>query len=162
MVKARPRVRIGWATGLLAAWTITRTVLFWRVIWRTRDTLPDTSAALLAGAFICGLYYFAGALVFPDEIKGRTGLDDYFDQEKGKAIGALLAAITLAYALRPAVIGWSSWSYMQWPDWLGLAIIFTAGPVAMLTRRRAIAIASLGALVSFDVLAAVARALWPI
>jgi hypothetical protein len=49
VVKARPRVRSGLATGLLATWTITRTVLFWRVIWRTRDTLPDNSASLLAG-----------------------------------------------------------------------------------------------------------------
>src|SRR3954453_18655713 len=78
VVKARPRVRIGWATGLLATWTITRTVLFWRVIWRTRDALPDASASLLAGTLICGLYYFAGALVFPDSLEDRNSLDDYF------------------------------------------------------------------------------------
>src|SRR3954469_1822220 len=73
-VKRRPQLNIGWGTGLLAAWTVTRTVLFWRIIWRTRDTLPDTSAALLAGTLICGLYYFAAALVFPDEIEARTSL----------------------------------------------------------------------------------------
>src|SRR6476620_7746555 len=64
-VKARPRVRIGWATGLLATWIITRTALFWRLIWRTRETFPDSSAALLAGVLVCGLLYIAGALVFP-------------------------------------------------------------------------------------------------
>src|SRR3954447_22795682 len=95
VVKARPPVRLGWATALLATWTMTRTVSFWRVIWRARDVIPDSSAALFAGSLICGLYYFAGALVFPSQIEGRTGLDDYFDQEKTKAIGALMAAITL-------------------------------------------------------------------
>jgi hypothetical protein len=161
VVKARPRVRIGWATGLLATWTVTRTVLFWRVIWRTRETLPDTSATLLAGTLICGLYYFAGALVFPNELDGRTGLDDYFAQEKAKVIGALLAAITLAYALRPVVIGWASWSYMEWLDWTGIAIIYTAAPLAMLTKRHRFAVAGLSILVAFDLLGALERALWP-
>jgi hypothetical protein len=161
-VKRRPRLAIGWGTGLLATWTVTRTVLFWRVIWRTRDTLPDTSVALLAGTLICGLYYLAGSLVFPGEIDGRTGLDDYFAQEKAKVIGALLAAMTLAYGLRPAVLGWESWSYMEWRDWLALAIIFTAGPVAMLTRRRGVAIGALAVLVASDLLGSVARTLWPV
>jgi hypothetical protein len=162
IAKARPRVRVGWATSLLATWTITRTIAFWRLIWRTRDTLPLSSATLLAGTLICGLYYFAGALVLPNDSAGRTGLDDYFDEEKAKVIGALLAAMTLAYLLRPAVIGWESWSYMRWLDWSGLAIIYTFGPIAMLTKRRGLAIGALAALVGFDILAALARALWPI
>src|SRR3954451_4793953 len=162
VVKERPPVQIGWATGLLATWTIMRTVLFWRVIWRTRDALPDTSGALLAGTLICGLYYFAGALVFPTKLEGRTSLDDYFAQEKSKAIGALLAAIALAYGLRPAVLGWASWSYMRWLDWIGLAIIFGAAPVAMLAKRRGVAVASLAVLVGWDVLTSLGRALLPI
>jgi len=161
-VKARPKVRIGWATGLLATWTITRTALFWRFIWRTRDSFPDSSAALLAGVLICGLMYFALALVFPDEPQGRTSLDDYFMQEKAKAIGALLAATALAYVLRPALLGWASWSYMKWLDWIGLAIIFSAGPLAMLTKRRGLAIGCLGLLVADNVLGPVARAIWSI
>jgi hypothetical protein len=161
-VKARPKVRIGWATGLLATWIITRTALFWRLIWRTRDTFPDSSAALLAGVLVCGLVYFAGALVFPDELHGRSDLDDYFMQEKAKAIGALLAATALAYVLRPLVIGWASWNYMKWLDGLGLVIIFSAGPVAMLTKRRWLAIGSLAVLVADGVLGSVARAIWQI
>jgi hypothetical protein len=161
-MKARPKVRIGWATGLLATWTITRTALFWRLIWRTRDTFPDSSAALLGGVLICGLFYFAGALVFPDALDGRTGLDDYFMQEKAKAIGALLAAEALSYALRPALLGWASWSYMGWLDWSGLAVIFGAGSVAMLTKRRELAIGSLVVLVADGLMASVARAILPI
>jgi len=161
-VKARPRVRIGWATGLLATWIITRTALFWRLIWRTRETFPDSSAALLAGVLVCGLLYIAGALVFPDGMHGRTVLDDYFMQEKAKAIGALLTATALAYALRPLVLGWASWNYMRWLDWLGLVIIFSAGPVAMLTKRRTVAIVSLAVLVADSLLGPVVRAIWSI
>ena len=162
VVKERPGVRIGWATGLLATWTVMRTVLFWRIIWRTRDALPDTSAALLAGTLICGLYYFAGTLVFPNKLEGWTSLDAYFAQEKSKALGALLAATALAYALRPAVLGWGSWSYMNWSDWTGIAIIFSAGPVAMLAKRRAVAIAALAVLVGHDLLFSLARSLWSV
>ena len=139
-----------------------RALLLWRVIWRTRETLPDTSVSLLAGALICGLYYFAGALVFPDTIEGRTGLDDYFEEEKSKAIAALLAAMVLAYSLRSAVLGWASWSYMRWPDWLSLALIFGAGTIAMLTKRRRVATACLAVLVATDLLISVARTLWSI
>ncbi len=161
VVKARPPVRIGWATGLLATWTVTRTVLFWRVLWRTRNALPESSVVLLVGVLICGLYYFAGALIFPDALEGRTSLDDYFAQEKAKAIGALLAAIALAYLLRPAVLGWASWSYMRLPDWLGFPIMFGAGSVAMLTRRPKVAVGCLVALVGYDVIASLGRAfLW--
>ena len=161
-LKARPRVRIGWATALLATWTVMRTALFWRLIWRTRNAFPDSSAALLAGVLICGLFYFAGALVFPDALEGRTGLDDYFMEEKAKAIGALLAADALAYALRPALIGWASWSYMDWLDWSGLAFIFGAGSLAMLTKRRGLAIGSLAVLVADILFSSVARAIWSI
>ncbi len=161
-VKARPKVRIGWATGLLATLTIARMALVWRLIWRTRDTFPDSSTALLAGVLICGIYYFAGALVFPDELQGRTDLDAYFMQEKAKAIGALLAATALSYALRPLILGSASWNYMKWLDWLGLAIIFSVGPVAMLTKRRELAIGSLAVLVAFSLLGSVARSIWSI
>ena len=161
-VKARPKVRIGWGTGLLATWTITRTALFWRFIWRMRDSFPDSSAALLAGVLICGLMYFALALVFPDEPQGRTSLDDYFMQEKAKAIGALLAATALAYVLRPVLLGWASWSYMKWLDWIALAIIFGAAPVAMLTKRRGLATVTLALLVAENLLGPVARAIWSI
>ena len=161
-VKARPQVRIGWATGLLATWIIIRTALFWRLIWRTRESFPDSSTALLAGVLVCGLVYFASALVFPDEMQGRSNLDDYFMQEKGKAIGAMLAANALAYALRPLVIGWASSNYMTWLDWSGLVVTFSAGPVTMLTKRRRLAIGSLAVLVADSLLGPVARAIWSI
>ena len=152
MMKRRPRVKLGWATGLLATFTTLETVLFWRVVWRARNNLPDQSPALLAGFVICALYYFACALTFPDEFEGRENLDGYFMEEKGRVVGALLAAQTLAYGLRPLVMGEASWSYMAWFDWASLAIIYVAGFVAILARRLNLATAAVAVLAALDVL----------
>lgn len=151
-VVKRPGLRLGWATGLLATWTIAEMIIFWRIIWRTRDVLPDTTAALFAGFVITGLYFFAAASVLPDELDDSSSLDDYFMQAKAKVIGAVLAAIALSLVLRPLVMGTASWSILTWFDYLALAIIYVAGPVIMLTKRRAVAVACLSLLVLIDLL----------
>jgi hypothetical protein len=161
IMRQRPRPVIGWATGLLATWTITETILFWRVIWRARDAIPSTSPALFAGFIISALYYFAGALVFPHQLEGVTRLDPYFDHEYKKVVGALLAANTLAYLLRPVVMGWASWSYMEWFDYGSLVLITGAGMIALLTKRRGVAVASLAVVVALDLLDPVEAILWP-
>ena len=143
-------MRLGWATALLATWTTTETVLFWRMVWRTRDTMPDKSAALFAGFVVTALCYFAAALVFPDEFHEQTNLDGYFEQEKGKVIGALIAANTLNILARHhgdrllelhGMVG------------LGLALndVYRRSP-AIFTRRRNVAIACLTVLVALDLL----------
>jgi hypothetical protein len=152
VVKRRPRIRVGLATWLLATWVTTETILFWRVVWRARDFLTDQSAVLFAGFIVTAACYFAAALVFPDDLEGRTSLDDYFAQEKAKVIGALLAANALAFGLRPAAMGWASWSYIEWWGWILLCLLFAAGIVAIVTKRRTVAIASLAVLVAIDLL----------
>jgi hypothetical protein len=161
VIKRRPRLKIGWATGLLASWATLEIVLFWRVAWRARDYLPDTSPALLTGFAITGLYYFAGALLFPEDIAERDTLDDYFMQEKAKVIGALLAAAIIAYGARPAVMGAASWSYMIWFDYLALTSGLIAGLLAIFTRRKGVAIACLGVLVLIDTLDPIQTIFWP-
>lgn len=151
-VKGRPELKIGWGTGLLAVWVTTETVIFWEILWRLRSDLPFGGAALFAGLGVAALYYFAGALVFPDDLEGRTSLDDYFMRQKAKVIGAILAAIVLAFLLRPLVIGWQSWRFLTWFDWVSLAIIYVVGPAAMLTRRHEVAVACLAVLVVLDLL----------
>ncbi|WP_341632236.1 hypothetical protein [Sphingomonas agri] len=160
-VKRRPVLRVGWATGLLATWAIFEIVLFWRVAWRARDYLPDTSPALLVGFAITALYYFAGALLFPDDLERRQTLDDYFMQEKSKVIGALFAAAVIAYGARPAVMGAASWSYMTWFDFTALGSMCIAAVAAILTKRRRAAIACLGVLVLFDALDPIQSIFWP-
>jgi hypothetical protein len=152
IVKRRPPIRIGWATGLLATWVTTETVLFWRVVWRARTALTDQSAVLFGGFIVTAFCYFAAALVFPDDLEGRSDLDEYFAQEKAKVIGALLAANALALGLRPAIMGPASWTYVEWWGWFLFALLFAAAAAAMLTKRRKVAIACLAVLVTIDLL----------
>jgi hypothetical protein len=161
VVKRRPTLRLGTPTALLASWAILEIVLFWRVAWRTRDFLPDTSPALLVGFAITALYYFAGALLFPDDLELRETLDDYFMQEKAKVVGALLAAAVIAYGARPLVMGPASWSYMTWFDLTALASMFVSAVVAILTKERRVAVASLSILVLIDVLDPIQTIFWP-
>ena len=161
IVKRRPMLRIGWATGLLATWAILEIVLFWRVAWRARDYLPDTSPALLTGFAITALYYFAGALLFPDNIDERHILDDYFMQEKAKVVGALFAAAVIAYGARPAVMGSASWSYMTWFDVGALSSQSISALAAILTTNRRVAIAFLSILVLVDALDPIQTIFWP-
>ena len=160
VVKRRPAILIGWGSGLLAAWVMAETVIFWRIIWRARDALPDTSAALFAGFAITGLYFFAGAMVFPDDLDGRTSLDDHFMQVKVKVIGAILAAVALSLTLRYLVIGEASWSILTMFDWASLAMIYVLGPVAMHSKRRSIAIGCLAVLVALDVIEPIGSLAW--
>lgn len=161
VVKRRPRLAVGWATGLLAVWACEEIVLFWRVVWRARATLDDSPATLFGGFAITALYYFAGALVFPDELNGRAGLDSYFLEEKGKVIGALLSALAFAYLLRPAVMGWTSWTFMGWFDWVSMALLFVLGGTAMVTNRLNVATGLLAALVVLDLIDPVEWIIWP-
>ena len=160
-VKRRPGLKIGWGTGLLATWVTTETVIFWEIIWRARDVLPNDSVALFPGVAVTALYYFAAALVFPDDLDRRASLDDYFMREKAKAIGAILAALALAFAWRRAAMGPDAWAAIPWYAWASMAIIYVAGPAAILTRRRGIAIAALTVLVVTDLLDPIESILWP-
>ena len=160
-VKRRPALTIGWGTGLLAAWVTTETIIFWEIIWQTRSVLPDSSPPLFAGFAITALYFFAAALVFPDDLSRRETLDDYFMKEKARVIGAILLAVVLAFVLRPGVMGWAALAVTPAYAWASLAIIYVAGPIAMLTKRRDVAIGCLTVLVVVDLLDPVANLIWP-
>ena len=151
-MKRRPELRIGWGTGLIAIWVTTETVIFWEILWRLRSDLPFGGAALFAGLAVSALYYFAAALVFPDDLDGRTSLDDYFMREKSKVVGAVLLAVAAAFMLRPLVIGWESWGFLNWFDWLSLGLMYAAGLAAMATRHRKVAVACLAVMVAIDLL----------
>jgi len=160
-VKRRPRIRIGWGTCLLATWVMTETVIFWEIIWRTRNVIPNDSPALFGGFAITALYYFAAAVVWPDDIERLAPPDEYFMAEKGKAIGAILAAVALSFVLRAAAMGLASWQAIPWYAWGSLAVIYVAGPLAALTKRRDVAIACLALLVLVDLLDPIETIIWP-
>jgi len=106
------------------------------------------------------VYWFHLKTIFRELVKPSWLILDQVG--RGRHGPALLAADALAYALRPALIGWASWSYMDWLDWSGLAFIFGAGSLAMLTKRRGLAIGSLAVLVADILFSSVARAIWSI
>jgi hypothetical protein len=160
-VVKRKGLKLGWGTGLLATWVTTETVIFWEIFWRVGAALPWVSPALFAGLAITALYYFAAALVFPDDLADRETLDGYFMQEKGRVIGAILIAVALAFAFRAGVLGRAAWAPLRWYVWVSLAIIYVAGPVAALTRRRQLAVACLAVLVVIDLFDPIATLLWP-
>jgi hypothetical protein len=160
-VKRRPKLKVGWGTGLLAVWVTTETVIFWEMFWRTRNTLPWVTPALFAGLAITALYFFAASLVFPDDLGRRKSLDDYFMAEKRRVIGAILVAIVLTYAFRFAVWPWSFWRELPTYVWASIAIIYVAGPVAALTKRRQLAIGCLAVLVAVDLLDPIGTLIWP-
>lgn len=160
-VKRGPELTIGWGTGLLAIWVMTETVIFWEIIWRTRNVMPPDSPALFAGFGITALYYFAGALVFPDDLGRSKSLNDYFMREKAKVIGAVLTAVAVSFLLRPTIMGRAAWSVVPWYAWASLAIIYVAGPTAALTKRSEIAVTCLAILVVIDLLDPVATLIWP-
>lgn len=151
-VKRRPKLRMGWATGLLATWVMTETVIFWEIVWRTRNDMPSGAPALFAGFGITALYFFAGALVFPDDLAELETLDDYFMREKARVIGAVLVAVALSFALRPLVLGSASWTLLNPLGWASMAFMYAFGAAAMLTRRRAVAVACLAVMVVIDLL----------
>ncbi len=58
-------------------------------------------------------------------------------------------------------MGAQAWAVMPWYAWASLAVIYVAGPVAMLTRRRNVAVAALAVLVVTDLLDPIESLLWP-
>jgi hypothetical protein len=145
VVEASGKVRLGWPTALLALLMMSSLTIFWEVAWRARDAVPDNSAALFASLVICSLLYFAAVLVLPSDTVRRGDLDDHFFAEKGKVLGCLLVANILAYGSRYALMGWKSFSYFSWADWVELSL-FLAGCAAGIfvnARRPIIAILAL-------------------
>jgi len=92
VVEAGKQVTVGWPTGLFAALVVADITLFWRVMWRAREHMPDTSPALFTALIISALYYFAAVLVFPSDATKRTELETHFMAQKTKVLGCLFAA----------------------------------------------------------------------
>jgi hypothetical protein len=73
-LKRHGRHKLGLLTPLLAIFLAYDIATFWVTAWRARDVLPIHIAALVGGLAITGLYYFAAALVWPDD--GTPDWDD--------------------------------------------------------------------------------------
>jgi hypothetical protein len=152
-IERRRKFRMGWAAGLLAATLVADITLFWRIIWRTRAAIPDTSAALFAGVIICGLYYFAAVLVFPKDDAEDAGLDGHVMAEKSRVLACIWLANALAYACRCALIGrrefFAGWG---WTNWAEVAAFMGACAAAIFVRDRRILIALIAIMLAADLI----------
>lgn len=138
VVEAGKKIRVGWLTGLLAALVVADITLFWRVMWRARDHMPDTSAALFAALIISGLYYFAAVLVFPTDSAKRTELDTHFSEQKTKVLACLFGANAIAYAGRYALMGAAAFDQPLYQTAAFVAFMAAAAIGMLVNDRRAL------------------------
>jgi hypothetical protein len=88
-LKLRRQVRIGWLTPLLGLFVLVDLTSFWNIAWRGRDDIPANFAMLLLGLAICGLYYFAASMVFPDKPEDWPDFDEWAARHKRQVMGGV-------------------------------------------------------------------------
>ena len=136
VVEARDKVRLGWPTALLALQMMLTLAIFWEIAWRARDNVPDNSAALFASLIICGLLYFGAVLIIPSDAAQRSALDEHFFKEKGTVLGCIFLANVVAYGWRYALMGWASFAYFSWADWMELGAFMAACAAGIFVKGR--------------------------
>jgi hypothetical protein len=133
VLKSRRHIRPGWLTPLLALFVMIDITSFWMWAWLAREGIPANAASLFTGLFICGLYYLAAVLVFPDDPAERGELDSHFFEQKAKVLAGVLACNVLAYCARAWAQGGFGVNYSPW-DWSALAAYFTVLTTAIFVR----------------------------
>jgi hypothetical protein len=159
VVEARGKIRLGLPTGLLVLVMMSSLTIFWEIAWRARDAVPDNSAALFASLIICSLLYFAAILVLPSNVAERRDLDEHFFAEKGKVLTCLLVANILAYGSRYALMGWSTFAYFSWADWVELTLFIAGCAAGIFVKARKPMIALLALLLFLNLIDPVATLL---
>lgn len=89
-LKASHKVRIGWATILLAIFVSCDVVSFWMYGWALRDMLPLNWPVLFCGFLVTATYYVSASLIFPDDPEEWGDLDRYFDKYHRKVLGGVV------------------------------------------------------------------------
>ena len=141
-VKARPGRAISWLTPLLGAWVVLDVSAFWGIAWEVRELLTSLWPSLLIGIILASVYYFAAALVFPDDLKTHPDLDAHYWAIKRQVIGLVLFCDVSVFVLTQ-LLGRSPSVWV-----LGFnAVYFAAVLAAWFARGRTANISLLGALV---------------
>ncbi|MES2988239.1 MAG: hypothetical protein V4808_10065 [Pseudomonadota bacterium] len=131
VLRARHKMRLGWATPLLGVLLIIDLVTFWSNAWDMRDAIPPSFAALLYGTTIASVYYLAAELVFPDELEEWPDLDAYFMRHKGQVLIGVMVANLLVLGARIILFG------NIFTDWESIAvpIIYTGFGILIVRTR---------------------------
>lgn len=148
VLKSRRDIRLGWLTPLLALFVMIDITSFWMMAWYTREAIPANAAALFTGLVICGLYYLAAILVFPDNPAERGELDSHFFEQKAKVLAGVLACNLLAYGARAAAQGGFGINFSLW-DWSVIAAYIVVLSAAIFVRGQRWNAACLALLILF-------------
>jgi hypothetical protein len=129
-LKARPAVRLGWLTPLLALFVMLDLTSFWANAFDNRDLIPARYGILVLGLLASGLYYFAASMVFPETPRDSADLDAHFYARRravlivvGLSNGLVLVALALvgaAEATHPMMLAIHGVYYLM--------ILLAAGP----------------------------------
>lgn len=131
ILRARPRVRLGWPTPLLGILLIIDLVTFWANAWELRQVIPPSFWTLLAGTAIAAIYYLAASVLFPHDLDQWPDLDAYFVRHKAQVILGIIAANLLFGACASALTGSVPAGWV-----LAKHLIFSALSVAVIFARR--------------------------
>ena len=121
--KQRSRVRVGWATPLLALALVLDISTFWTSAWNTMQSIELTYGLLGVGLMIAAIYYAAASLVTPDDLDAWPDFDQFYDRHKRFVILGVAIANTIAFQIVPLLTpdgraGWLS-------HWLSPAPLFS-------------------------------------
>jgi hypothetical protein len=132
-VKARPQIRTGWLTPLLALFVLLDVTGFWSIAWDARDAIPASYGVLVIGLTITGLYYFAVSLMFPSRLDTEVDLDLWYFDHKTTVLAILLACQLLAHGSKYALMGETGY---QWPlvGWIQVGVFLAALVAAIFAR----------------------------
>lgn len=147
IVERRDTVRLGWPTALLALQMMLTIAIFWEIAWRARSAVPDNSGALFASLIICSLLFFGAVLVIPSDAAEHTDLDGHFFREKRAVLGCIFLANLMAYGWRYELMGWSTFAYFSWADWLELSVFMCACGAGIFVKDRKAMIAILSVMI---------------
>ncbi|RYY26037.1 MAG: hypothetical protein EOP62_11170 [Sphingomonadales bacterium] len=145
VLRARHKLRLGWATPLLGLLLIIDLVTFWSNAWDMRDAIPPNFAALLYGTAIASVYFLSASLVFPEELDEWPDLDAYFMRHKGQVLIGVMAANLLVLGARVILYGniFTSWQSVAVP------IVYTGiGILIVRSREKWFSLALIAALLA--------------
>ena len=85
-------VRIGWLTPMLGVFAMMDIAGFLNNAWVTRNTLPHGYDTFLGGLILCSFYYYAAAMIFPNDPRAWPDLDDWFWLHRRQVLSCILVA----------------------------------------------------------------------
>ena len=90
--------------------------------------------------------------MLPSDTAQGVDFDEHFFSEKGKVLGCLLLANILAYGSRYALIGWRTFAYFSWADWLELSLFMVSCAAGIFVKARKPIIAILSLLIFLNLI----------